>query len=58
MLIFNIGILYTPVKVSRGKDMNSVSEIHNAFIVIKDDIIDFVGSGDYSTFLEKDMIIL
>jgi imidazolonepropionase len=55
-LIFNIGILYTPVKVSRGKDMNSVSEIHNAFIVIKDDIIDFVGSGDYSTFLEKDMI--
>lgn len=55
-LIYNIGILYTPIKVSRGKDMNNISEIPNAFIVIKDDIIEFIGSGDFSSFLENDMI--
>ncbi|MDO9628677.1 MAG: hypothetical protein Q7I99_02150, partial [Acholeplasmataceae bacterium] len=55
LIIYNIKTIYTPyVKPPvHGKDMNSIHEIHNAYIAIKDGVIIDFGAGDYHHHLDE-----
>ncbi len=52
LIIYNIKTLYTPYlnPPLRGKNLQEVKEINNAYIAIKDGKIIAIGTGDYSTF--------
>ena len=54
LIIYNIKTIYTPFEQPpvHGKDMNSIHEIHQAFIAIKDGLILDFGAGDYQQFLD------
>lgn len=53
LILYNIKTIYTPFEKPpvHGKDMNSIHEIHQAFIAIKDQIIIDFGSGEYKHFI-------
>ncbi len=54
-LIYNIGNLYTPQgEFRRGKDMNDIFHIKNAYIVIENDRITHIGSGDYKKYVNSE----
>lgn len=55
-LIYNIKTIYTPLQKSRGLEMNNISVLHNAYIVIEDDKILNIGTGDYSAFINSETI--
>lgn len=55
-VIYNIKTIYTPTKISRGEQMDNILEIPNAFIVIDDNIITKIGTGDYRAFIDNDTI--
>lgn len=58
LIIHNIKTIYTPYLSPpvRGSMMNSIHEIHNAFIAIKDGVIIDFGAGDYQKYESEDTI--
>ena len=51
LIIHNIGKLYTPTgPYRRGLDMANITKLDNAFIAIKDGLIQHIGTGDYTVY--------
>lgn len=55
VVIYNIGKLISPKVVPpvKGKNMNEVMQVNNAFIAVKDGLILDFGTGDYSEYVGK-----
>lgn len=52
LIIYNIGNLYTPTgPYKRGSEMKDIVNIKNAFIVVKDDTIHAIDTGDYKAYI-------
>lgn len=59
LIIHNIKTLYTPhlTPPIKGKNMGDIKSIDNAFVVIKDEKILKVGSGDFKNYLEDNTVL-
>ena len=59
LIIYNIKTIYTPYEKPpvHGSKMNSIHEIHQAFITIKDGLIIDFGAGDYKKHIDTHTIL-
>ncbi len=58
LIIYNIKTLYTPHgPYQRGRNMNNIVTVDNAFIAVKDKLILHIGNGDYSMFQSNETLL-
>ncbi len=59
LIIYNIKTIYTPFEKPpiHGKAMNSIHEIHHAYIAIKDELIIDFGAGDYNHLMDNHTLL-